>query len=201
MYSYIKGQIIAKTPDYLVVEAGGIGYEVQIHPGMVNTLPAVGETAKIPVELSVREDQMALFGFPGEEEKNLFRLVQTVSGIGPKVAITITGSISPGAFALAILNDDVNTLTTIRGIGKKGAQRLILELKDKLRKLELDLAPASSEFSPALAADSIDAQAISALMVLGYRNQEARQALQNCGRTEDDSLETVILKALKTMKV
>ncbi|NLK01564.1 MAG: Holliday junction branch migration protein RuvA [Clostridiaceae bacterium] len=199
MYSYIRGQIIVKTPDYLIVEAGGIGYEVQIHPGMVNALPAVGETAKIPVELSVREDQMTLFGFPGEEEKNLFRLVQTVSGIGPKVAITITGSISPGAFALAILNDDVNVLTTIKGIGKKGAQRLILELKDKLRKLELDLTSTSDEFLSA--PDSIDAQAVSALMVLGYRNEEARQALQNCGRTEDDSLETVILKALKTMKV
>ncbi|HHV42716.1 MAG TPA: Holliday junction branch migration protein RuvA [Clostridiaceae bacterium] len=199
MYSYIKGEVTAKTADYIVVEASGIGYELQIHPGMVNALPGIGEKAKIPIELHVREDQMTLFAFPGEEEKKLFRLVQTVSGIGPKVAITITGSISPGAFALAILNEDVTTLTKIRGIGKKGAQRMILELKDKLRKLELDL-DSDEELLSRQAEDSMEAQAISALMVLGYRNEEALQALKNSGYSREDSLEDIILKALKTMK-
>lgn len=198
MFAYIEGKVVAKNAESLIVDVGGIGYEIQIHVGMQNLLPALGDRGRIPVELHVREDQMKLFGFPGEEEKNLFRLVQSVSGIGPKVALNITGSISPGAFALAVLNDDIGSLTNIRGIGKKGAQRIILELKDKLRKLDLDSDDSAAAIPPA--DDSIYAQAVSALMVLGYRKEEARHALGISGRVEADSLEEVVLKALKTMQ-
>lgn len=201
MYAYIRGEVVAKTAENIVVETGGFGYEIQIHSGMVNALPAVGETGKIPVELYVREDQMSLFGFPGEKEKNLFRLVQSVSGIGPKIALTITGTISPEAFALAVLNDDIDMLTTIRGIGKKGAQRMILELKDKLRHFEPDNDSEGADLLSPAVAESIEMQTISALMVLGYRRDEARKALHACGRIETDSLEDVILKALKTMQI
>ena len=144
---------------------------------------------------------MSLFGFPGEKEKNLFRLVQSVSGIGPKLALTITGTISPEAFALAVLNDDLDTLTTIRGIGKKSAQRMILELKDKLRHLEPDVDVNEADLFTPAAAESIEMQTVSALMVLGYRRDEARKAILACGRTETDSLEDVIIKALKTMQI
>ena len=201
MYAYIRGEIVSKTSENIIVEIGGIGYEIQIHPGMVNALPAVGETGKIPVELYVREDQMSLFGFPGEKEKNLFRLVQSVSGIGPKLALTITGTISPEAFALAVLNDDLDTLTAIRGIGKKSAQRMILEVKDKLRHLEPDVDVNEADLFTPAAAESIEMQTVSALMVLGYRRDEARKAILACGRTETDSLEDVIIKALKTMQI
>ena len=117
MYSYIRGQIIVKTPDYLIVEAGGIGYEVQIHPGMVNALPAVGETAKIPVELSVREDQMTLFGFPGEEEKicsGCRRCRELVLKLSHHTDFS-------GCFRPGVLNDDVNVLTTIKAAKRSSA--------------------------------------------------------------------------------
>ncbi|HHU08362.1 MAG TPA: Holliday junction branch migration protein RuvA [Clostridiaceae bacterium] len=201
MYSYIRGKIVAKTTENIIVEAGGIGYEIQIHPGMVNSLPPINEVGKIPVELSVREDQMSLFGFPGEKEKNLFRLVQSVSGIGPKLALTIAGTISPEAFALAVLNDDLDMLMTIRGIGKKGAQRMVLELKDKLRHLEPDMDAGDANLIVPAGEESIEMQTISALMVLGYRRDEARKALLACGRTDSDSLEDVIIKALKAMQI
>jgi holliday junction DNA helicase RuvA len=176
MFAYIKGKIVARQADSLVIDNQGIGYRILAAPELLEKMPARGEEATIHTYLYVREDTQALYGFPSQEELNLFEMLLTVSGIGPKVASTIVGSLSPGQFALAIITGDLKTLTRIRGIGKKGAERLTLELRDKLKGAEIPGVQAA----PGIAAAGLpprQAEAVSALMVLGYTGAESSRAI------------------------
>lgn len=180
MYAYIKGIIINKQPDHLVLENNGIGYLIQASAGLLERFPQSGAEALVHLHHYVREDTIALYGFPDKEDLDMFRLLLTVSGIGPKVASTMVGSISPGPFALAVVTGDTKSLTAVRGIGRKGAERMILELKDKLKNADLStIASAeSSDLSAALnGSDRRQAEAVSALMVLGYTGAEAARAV------------------------
>ena len=134
MYAYIRGKLEYKSNDSVVIEASGVGYAITVPLSTIENIGSVGEEVKVYTSLHVREDVMALYGFGTREELNMFELLKTVSGIGPKVAISVLSSISPSKFALAVITDDIKTLTQVQGIGKKTAQRIILELKDKIKK-------------------------------------------------------------------
>ncbi|WP_205473464.1 Holliday junction branch migration protein RuvA [Nocardioides sp. SYSU D00038] len=131
MIAFVRGQVAAVTLSSAVVEVGGVGLEVMCTPGTLATLRP-GHTATLPTSMVVREDSLTLFGFADEDEKQVFELVQTASGVGPKVAQAITAVLAPDDLRRAIASDDVKTLTKVPGIGQKGAQRIILELKDRI---------------------------------------------------------------------
>ena len=197
MYAYIKGSLESRGKDHIIIEAGGIGYKVFVP---LTTLEAAGQPGhefKVFTYLYVREDIMSLFGFATQEELGMFELLLTVSGIGPKVALSILSAVSPSRFGLAVITDDAKTLTIAQGVGAKMAQRIILELKDKIKKEQLAMAAG-------IGADKIKAsqggsrlsEAVSALMVLGYSPAEASSAVASVYSDELD-LETIIRNSLK----
>jgi len=190
---YVRGEVTEKEPERIVLETGGIGFELIIHPGFMNRLPALGETARVYSHLHVREDILQLFGFPGPEEKALFLQLINVSGVGPKVALTITGSLDPGVFALAVMNSDVERLMTVKGIGKKSAERLIVEMKDKVKKT---LSGTASAPVRQIVPGSMS-EAMEALLVLGYRQDEAEAALMAANPGPEDDAENVIRQSLQ----
>lgn len=197
MYAYIKGKIVARQTDALILENQGIGYRILAAPELMDRFPARGEDALIHTHLYVREDVQALYGFPTAEDLGLFELLLGVSGIGPKVASAIVGSMSPGPFALAVITGDIKGLTQIRGIGRKGAERLILELKDKLKGVEIPTAQKAA--GPIdMTSQPRQAEAISALMVLGYSGAEAARAVGAVFEPER-SLEDLIRLALRQL--
>ena len=160
MYYYIEGTVTYKSFDFLVVDAAGVGYKIGMADSSISKV-SVGEKRRIFTYLNVREDAMDLYGFLTEEELNLFRLLISVSGIGPKVGLGILSAISPSEFALAVVTGNVKAITKAPGVGPKVAQRIILELKDKMKKAEIAEMPEDyGAFT-----DSSD-EAVSALMVL-----------------------------------
>ncbi|NCC76909.1 MAG: Holliday junction branch migration protein RuvA [Clostridia bacterium] len=181
MYAYIRGKLVAKTIDSLIIETQGIGYRLQAASSLLDRFGPVGEEITAYTHLYVREDIFALYGFPSQEDVGLFELLLTVSGVGPKVASNVVGSVTPSQFALAVITGDTKTLTQVKGIGKKGAERMILELKDKLKGSDwggdtgsLTSAAASGVQLP----QGVENEAISALLVLGYSGVEASRAVQ-----------------------
>lgn len=202
MYAYIRGKVIGKHPDSLVVETHGVGYRLQAAASLLDRFPPPGEETIVYTHLYVREDIFALYGFPAPEDVGLFELLLTVSGIGPKVASSVVGAVTPSQFALAIITGDLKTLTSVRGIGKKGAERMVLELKDKLKGVELAPGLAVSSAAAGVGGDgqgnSRQAEAISALMVLGYSSQEASRAIGAVDAPEC-SLEDLIRLALRRL--
>lgn len=197
MYAYIKGKVVSRHLDSLVVDNHGIGYKIQAAPGLLDRFPARGEDVLVHTYLYVREDIQSLFGFPSVEELNMFELLLTVSGIGPKVASVITGSLSPSQFALAVLTGDIKTLTQVRGIGRKGAERLVLELKDKLKGAEFPEGAATAGLVE-IAGQPRQSEAINALMVLGYSGPEAARAVAAVF-DPDRSLEELIRLSLRQL--
>jgi len=181
MYAYIKGKLVAKTIDSLILETQGIGYRLQAASSLLDRFGPVGEEITAYTHLYVREDIFALYGFPSQEDVGLFELLLTVSGVGPKVASSVVGSVTPSQFALAVITGDTKTLTQVKGIGKKGAERMILELKDKLK--GSDWSGDAGSLSSAAASgiqlpQGVENEAISALLVLGYSGVEASRAVQ-----------------------
>ena len=203
MIASIAGRISRKAEDFIVLEQGGIGFQIEMPPGLIACLPPAGQEVTIHTHLHVRENEMALYGFSNEEQKKLFILVQSVSGVGPKLAMQVVGTLSPDAFALAILQSDVDRLTQVRGIGKKGAARMILELTDKLKKSGIQI-PQATELVGSLSvtpAAGMAGEAVAALMVLGYSNAEALEAVKLAGSREEDCLEDLLRRALSRMAI
>lgn len=193
MYSYIKGRIDNKTADYFVIDNNGIGYKIFSSFSTLDKLE-IAKEAKIYTYMHVREDILSLYGFLSPEELRMFELLITVSGIGPRVANSVLSALSPSKFSLAVITGDVQSLKSVPGIGLKTAQRVILELKDKLKAEEtLDTSGVK------LMNDNDNvSEAVSALQVLGYSAQEAVKALKS---VEVDSLdiEEIIKQALKSL--
>jgi Holliday junction DNA helicase RuvA len=199
MYAYIRGKIISKQPDSLVVETHGVGYRLAAATSLMDRFPSAGEETVVYTHLYVREDIFALYGFPSQEDVGLFELLLTVSGIGPKVASSVVGAVTPSQFALAVITGDLKTLTSVRGIGRKGAERMVLELKDKLKGVEVTPGfEMTGQADAALMGGGRRAEAISALMVLGYSSQEASRAIQAVDAPER-SLEELIRLALRQL--
>ena len=202
MYAYIKGILIQKKEDYIVLEAGGIGYKIFSHPPMQDRFGKTGDPVCVYTYLYVREDIFALYGFPCAEEHDMFVMLLQVTGIGPKVALALVAQVQPSQFALAIITGDVKRLTQVKGVGKKGAERLILELKDKLKGFACEGADgelAAGDASFALPSDSIlMKEAMSAMVVLGYSAVEARRAVAAV-YNENMSIEELIRLSLRAL--
>lgn len=173
MIAHLRGRLFAKTPNQAIVECGGVGYDVTISVATFSALPAEGAEAALHIHTHVREDQLALFGFAERDEKRLFEKLLTISGIGPKLAITVLSGISSDRLVGAIRSGDHASLTKIPGIGKKTAERVVLELKDKLDDLAVTL-PAAAGTSHTPAGDD----ALSALVNLGYARPVAQKAIE-----------------------
>jgi Holliday junction DNA helicase RuvA len=192
MIGSLRGRISSKTPPQLTVEVGGVGYEVEAPMSTYLQLPAVGAEVRLLTHLVVREDAHVLYGFASEEERRLFRSLIKVSGVGPKIALALLSGISVAAFAQCVQNQDVTTLTRIPGVGRKTAERLIVEMRDRLAAAE-DGAPV-----PAVAGGiSAETEAFDALVALGYRPAEATRLLKGVA-PGTHSTEELIRRALKS---
>jgi Holliday junction DNA helicase RuvA len=197
MIAYIKGILELKHNDYMVIDVNGIGYRVNTSLTTIEKAGTVGDEVKAYTHLYVREDIMSLYGFITREELNMFEMLISVSGVGPKAALAVISSVPVTKFGLAVITDDVKTLTKAPGIGNKMAQRIILELKDKIKKEQLvETSGQGIELAGTGNDNSRAGEAISALVVLGYTPLEASKAV-NSVYSEDMDLESIVKNALK----
>lgn len=201
MYAYIKGILAEITEDAIIVENQGIGYEIAVPGQVFDYLPSVGEEVKIYTYHYVREDAILLYGFLTKEDVRIFKMLIGVSGIGPKGAISILSVLSTDDLRFAILGDDAKAIAKAPGVGAKTAQRVIIELKDKLSledAFEQKLANQAqkAELNPAV---GVKNEAILALTSLGYSQSEALKVLQGIEISPDDQVEDVLKMALKQM--
>ena len=198
MFAYVKGILEEKSNDYVVIEAGGIGYKIFMSGSAIATMPECGENIKVHTYYHVREDNISLYGFKSKEELKLFELLISVSGIGSKTAISMLSNITPSSFALAVITEDIKKLTELPGIGKKGAQRIILELKDKLKaEQEISQVEEKEEIQIQNNGENVE-EAIQALQILGYHKKEIDNAISKIANT-DVSVEELIKKALSIL--
>jgi len=177
MIAHLRGRLLSKTPNQAIVECAGVGYDVTISVATFSALPVEGAEVALHIHTHVREDQFALFGFSETQEKRLFEKLLTISGIGPKLAITVLSGIDASRLVTAIRSGDHATLTRIPGIGKKTAERVVLELKDKLDDLAVSI-PATSGGAQHGTAGQAGDDALSALVNLGYARPIAQKAIE-----------------------
>ena len=187
MLAYIKGTLEMKMTEYVVIDVGGLGYKVFMSNIGMERLGDIGNQVKVYTYYRVREDDISIYGFNTNEELRMFELLLSVSGVGAKTALTMLAVCNPSEFALAVISDDVATLTWIPGIGPKSAKRIILELKDKLKKEESISKETNEDIKVAVADDNKVQEAIAALQVLGYNKREIEKAFMKIDKT---SLET-----------
>ena len=206
MLAYIKGTLEMKMTGYIVVDVGGLGYKIFMSESGIDKLGNIGDTVKVHTYYKVREDDISIFGFNSLEELRMFELLISVSGIGAKTAIAMLDVCEPTEFALAIISEDVKTLTQIPGIGAKSAQRIILELKDKMKKEQQieELTKASKEqkskIKIAIEDDNKISEAIAALQVLGYNKKEIEKVFEKVDKKEM-STEDLIKKGLSLLSM
>lgn len=193
MYLYIKGSLEVKTKGYIVVECNGIGYKIFMSDKSLNEVGNIGDKVKVYTHYHVREDEISLYGFKTDEELRMFELLLSVSGIGARSAITMLSNIEPSEFAFAVISDDVDRMTKIPGIGKKTAQRIILELKDKLKSEEIERNKEEIE-KEIKEVEGLN-EAVSALQVLGYSRREIDSAFEKADLS-GLSTEDIIKKGL-----
>lgn len=203
MLAYIKGELTMKQTEYIVIEVGGLGYKVFMSAIAIDQIGKIGDMVKVYTYYRVKEDDISIFGFNTFEELRMFELLISVSGVGAKTAVTMLGSIEPSAFAIAVIQNDISTLKQIPGIGLKSAQRIVLELKDKLKKeqqiAELEVASGTkSKIKNAIIADNKVTEATTALQVLGYTKNDIDKAINQIDKT-DITLEEIIKQALKIL--
>ena len=193
MYAHIEGVVAEKTQDAIVLDANGVGYLLNVSGATLAAAPAVGERMKLYCVLSVREDAMELFGFYSREEKKMYERLRSVSGVGSRTALGVLSTLSLRDLSLAILTGDAASIARAPNVGKKTAQRIILELKDKVDQQDVDMggAPAAAALNPDAAQE-----AVQALLALGYSGTEAQRAV-NAVRDKADTADMLILLALK----
>lgn len=194
MYAHIEGIVSEKTQDAIVLDARGVGYLLLVSAATLTMAPAVGEKLKLYTVLNVREDALELFGFYSREEKAMYERLRGVSGIGPRTALSILSALSVRDISIALVTGDANALTRVPGIGKKTAQRLVLELKDKIE----DSALTGTDVSPSVQKNGPEAEAIAALVSLGYASSEAARAVSKIAGQTDKADELIFL-ALKSL--
>lgn len=200
MYSYIKGQLAEIEEDKIVVEAGGIGYNIFTTGQTFQYLPSVGETVKIYTYLHLREDIMMLYGFLSKDDLKVFKLLLGVNGIGPKGALAILSVMTTDDLRFAVLGDDAKAIAKAPGVGAKTAQRLILELKDKLRLEDaFEIKTQHVQENAASNANGVKNEAVQALVALGYSSSEALKAMNDIEITADMDVEDLLKASLKNM--
>ena len=193
MYYYIKGRIVHKDESGLAIDANGVAYFMNTTLTSLSRAGEIGSETTMYTYLHIREDIMELYGFASQEEKRIFLMLLSVSGVGPKAALSILSVLSPEKFALAVVTDDVKSITKAAGVGPKLAKRLILELRDKLKNEDLIQNAGGGAQTEDVITDS-RAEAVSALVALGYSAADARNAVKKIDA--DLSVEEIIKKAL-----
>jgi len=197
MIGFLKGRLAVKQPPMLLVDVGGVGYELEAPMSTFYGLPATGESVSLFTHLVVREDAHILYGFGSEGERRLFRGLLKVSGVGPKIALGILSGASVEDFLRIVEAEDVAMLTRIPGIGRKTAERVIIEMRDSVQKLKLT-APGGAHTAAALgAAPSAQSEAFSALIALGYKPPEVTRLLKSADEPGLSTTE-IIRRALKS---
>ena len=198
MLAHIKGTLEMKTQDYVVIDVGGLGYKVYMSTSGMDELGDIGQIVKVYTYYRVREDDISIYGFNSNEQLRMFELLLSVSGIGAKTALTMVAVTDPSEFAIAIISDDVTYLTQIPGIGAKSAQRIILELKDKMKKENTITKSKDAKIKVAVLDNSKVEEAISALQVLGYNKKEIEKAFIKIDK-KDLTTEELIKKGLSIL--
>ena len=199
MIAHVRGQLVASAPDSVVVDVGGVGYRCLVPASTRSRLPASGHEVLLHTSMQVREDSMTLYGFLTQEEYSLFELLLTVDGIGPKVALGVLSATTPDSFRRAVAFEDITALCRVPGIGKKTAQRMVLELKEKVGNVG-PVQPLGG--TGALPAEAVPAaadafmDAIDALISLGYARVEAAQAIDKARKEAGDAPKTETLVRL-----
>ena len=206
MLAYVKGELVQKQIGYVVIDVGGLGYKVFMSEPSIEEIGSIGDEVKVHTYYRVSEDDISLFGFNTQEELRMFELLISVSGIGAKTAIAMLACIEPSQFAIAVISDDIDTLKKIPGVGPKSAQRIVLELKDKMKKEQqiAELTNATleqkSKIKKVIVADSKTQEAIDALQVLGYTKKDVEKALEQIDTTEL-KVEDIIKQALRELSM
>lgn len=192
MIGSLKGRLAVKAPPQLLLEVGGVGYELEAPMSTFYGLPAVGDEVRLLTHLVVREDAHILYGFASDAERRLFRNLLKVSGVGPKMALAILSGTSVDGFAACVESNDVATLTRIPGVGRKTAERLIVEMRDRI-------AAATGDGAATIDAPrgGVEAEAFAALVALGYKPAEATKLVKSAGGDEGASTEDLIRRALQ----
>ncbi len=200
MIHYIKGRITETTDTGVVIERNGIGYELTVPSLSAVYMTPPDQEVTVYTAMIVREDDVSLYGFDDRESLKLFRLLMTVSGIGAKAAVAVLSALSPAEVQKAVVFNDPDTLARAQGIGKKTAQRIVLELKDKLEDAALTMSDGGAAAAALPESDPMGSisEAVSALMSLGYSRSEASEAVASCGLT-DAAAEEYIRAALKKL--
>lgn len=197
MYAYLKGTVADKGLNELILDVGGVGYLLSVSMTTLQDTPPAGENMKVFTYLSVREDAMELYGFATKEEKEMFLKLMSVTGIGPKLALAILGSMPLRDLSLAIVTGDVTALSRAPGVGKKTAQRMALELKEKVSEGDFAAAPTShTAFTPVQ--EDAATEALAALQSLGYTAAEAARAISQV-RGQSDKANDLVRLALRNM--
>lgn len=201
MISYIRGELAEIGENHVVIDVGGVGYGIFMSGSDMSSLPKTGQEVKIHTYLHVKEDLMQLFGFLTKDGLEVFKLIIGVSGIGPKGGLSILTQMTPNDLRFAVMAGDAKAISKAQGIGKKTAEKLILELKDKLKlsdtigqEMDAPSVPGNEE-----GAGRIQNEAVEALTALGYGSTEAFQAVRNVEIHEDSTVEDVLKQALRQM--
>lgn len=196
MIGRLRGILLEKSPPHILIDVQGLAYELQASMHSFYHLPDLGQEVTLHTHLVVREDAHLLYGFFTLQERLLFRSLIKVNGIGPKVALSILSGIEPDSFVTSVMQNNTDSLVRIPGIGKKTAERLVVEMRDRLEDWKADSGELSSNI--VLVGDAATKEAISALISLGYKPAEARQAAELAAKTHQSS-EAIIRHALKGM--
>ena len=208
MLAYIKGKLEMKMTGYVVIDVGGLGYKVFMSEVGIENIGNIGEIVKVHTYYRVREDDISIFGFNTLEELKMFELLLGVSGVGAKTALTMLAVCEPSEFALAVISEDEKALTGIPGIGPKSAKRIILELKDKIKKEQeieniknhIENKKSDTKIKLAIESDDKLQEAISALQVLGYNKKQIEKVFENIN-TKEMSIEELIKKGLNLLSM
>ena len=194
MFTYIKGSLEMKSSGYIVIDINGLGYKVFMSQNNIDTIGELHDIIKVFTYVKVREDDISIYGFKTQEQLKMFELLISVSGVGAKSALVMLSCIEPSDFAIAVISNDVKVLTKVPGIGNKSAQRIILELKDKLKEEQLEEKLKDSSKKLKDNSENIN-EAISGLMVLGYSKKDIEKAFEHLD-IDNLSIENLIKKGL-----
>ena len=194
MFAYIKGSLEMKSSGYIVIDINGLGYKIFMSQSNIDTIGELHNIIKVFTYVKVREDDISIFGFKTQEELKMFELLISVSGVGAKSALVMLSCIEPSDFAIAVISNDVKVLTKVPGIGNKSAQRIILELKDKLKEEQIEEKLKDSSRKTKDNSENIN-EAISGLIVLGYSKKDIEKAFEHLD-IDNLSIEDLIKKGL-----
>ena len=198
MIAFVKGRLAEVELDRVIIDVGGVGYNVFVSSYTISRLPLEGNEVKLYTYLNVKEDLMQLYGFLSKDELRIFKLLIGVNGIGPKGGLGILSYLTPDDLRFAVMSNDVKAISAAPGIGKKTAEKLILELKDKLGSIEPEEVTTSESVTGNVSfSREIQTEAVQALVTLGYGSTEALRAVTNVMTEQEESVEEILKKALK----